>query len=277
VSESIPGPILGPRSAYSDSWEEFARRLHARARPKPEPEEATAGREEDVENRDKTMPPTVPEEPSFPPPTAGADVDLTRSTGGFIGLGSLLARKLAPLRFLVTHLLVDEGGGFIAGEEKAGKTLFALDIALCMVLGLPVGGHFAVPDTLRVLFIEEEDSLRRTWRRIRKMLRGFGLDPDDPALQAELNDHFRISVWSGVDLDDPVWWNCIATEVEAHRPATKTEAIHRRYAIAEEGMLREAGDKLERFHTSVGPTEGLGPFSAPVVPLRPERRPEAAL
>jgi KaiC/GvpD/RAD55 family RecA-like ATPase len=196
--------------------EEFVRRLHARARPKSEPEEATAGREEDAESRDKTMPPMGPQEPSFPPP--GADVDLTRSTGGFIGLGSLLARKLAPLRFLVAHLLVDEGGGFIAGEEKAGKTLFALHIALCMVLGLPVGGHFAVPDKLCVLFIEEEDSLRRTWRRIRKMLRGFGLDPDDQALQAELNDHFRISVWSGVDLDDPVWWDRIATEVEAHRP-----------------------------------------------------------
>jgi hypothetical protein len=75
-----------------------------------------------------------------------------------------------------------------------------------------------VPASLRVLFVEEEDSLRRTQRRLRKMLRGFGLDPEDPALRAALDARFRISVWSGVDLDDPTWWDRLDAECKGHRP-----------------------------------------------------------
>jgi hypothetical protein len=48
----------------------------------------------------------------------------------------------------------------------------------------------------------------------------------------------------------------------------KTEAIYRRYAIAEEGMLREAGARLDRFHALIA--EGNSPQPAPVVLLRTE-------
>jgi integrase len=49
----------------------------------------------------------------------------------------------------------------------------------------------------------------------------------------------------------------------------RTEAIYRRYAIAEEGMLREAGAKLDRFRAAA---VSDSPQRDPVVPIRREER-----
>jgi integrase len=49
----------------------------------------------------------------------------------------------------------------------------------------------------------------------------------------------------------------------------KTESVYRRYAIVDQAMLREAGDKVGRFRANAA---RLGPFSAPVVPIRPDGR-----
>jgi len=166
-----------------------------------------------------STPAKAPELPGTPPASA-PDADPTRSTGGFIGGGELLARQLPPLKFLVEGLLVDEGAGFIAAEEKVGKTLLAEHLVTCLTFARPVGGRFAVPERVRVLFVEEEDSLRRTQRRFRKMYRALDIDPDDSAVQAEINQWLRTSVWAGADLDSDTWWGqTLIPEVERFRPA----------------------------------------------------------
>jgi hypothetical protein len=76
-----------------------------------------------------------------------------------------------------------------------------LEEGLCLALGLPVCGKFAVSQRRRVLFIEEEDSRQRMQRRVCGLLRGHDRDPEDPALQADLDTWFRLSVWGGVSLD----------------------------------------------------------------------------
>ena len=50
----------------------------------------------------------------------------------------------------------------------------------------------------------------------------------------------------------------------------KTASIYQRYAIAEEGMLREAGDKLERLQQTAAAR--LGPHSAPSPLIRGDAR-----
>jgi len=144
--------------------------------------------------------------------------DPARSTNGFRGLDEILALPLPPLGFLVEGLLVEEGAGFVAGEEKTGKTLFVEHLLLCLALGLPVGGRFAVPMPVPVAFVEEEDSVRRTRGRFGRMLVGLGLDPEDPALLAQLRERCRISVWSGIDFDRDEWWHRFADEFEARPP-----------------------------------------------------------
>src|SRR5207247_333582 len=83
-----------------------------------------------------------------------------------IGLGHFLAQAFPPTESYIDGLLSSEGSGWIVGEEKLGKTFYALDEALCLALGLEVCGRFTVPVRRRVLFIEEEDGPRRTHRRV---------------------------------------------------------------------------------------------------------------
>src|SRR5215831_376954 len=135
------------------------------------------------------------------------------------GLGTFLSQPLPPTISLVDTVFSSEGGGWIAGEEKLGKTFYALEEGLCLALGLPVCGKFAVPQRRRVLFIEEEDSSQRMQRRMRGLLRGHDRDPDDPALQAELDAWFRLSVWDGVSLDIPASLanlECTIAQFEPH-------------------------------------------------------------
>lgn len=75
-----------------------------------------------------------------------------------IGLGSFLAQQFAVQSPLIQDLLPAEANGWIAGEEKLGKTLYMLEEALCLALGRPVCGKFNVPVRQRVLLIEEDDS-----------------------------------------------------------------------------------------------------------------------
>jgi hypothetical protein len=104
---------------------------------------------------------------------------------------------------VIEGILPSEGCGWIAGEEKLGKSFYALEEASCLALGIPVCGKFKVPERQRVLFIEEEDSPQRVKARVDALLRGHGKDPDDPAVREELNEWFRVAVWTNFSLDDP--------------------------------------------------------------------------
>lgn len=94
-----------------------------------------------------------------------------------IGGGAFLRRTYPPPSPIIEGLLSDEGGGWRGGEEKLGKSYEVADETLCLAFALPVLGRFAVPAPRRVLLVSEEDSPRRTWRRLRVLLRGHALDP----------------------------------------------------------------------------------------------------
>jgi hypothetical protein len=118
------------------------------------------------------------------------------------GLGQFLKCEFPKPTPIIKDILVSEGSGFIGGEEKLGKSLYALEEALCLALGVPVCERFEVPERQRVLFIEEEDSPQRMKTRIDALLRGHGYDPNDAALTAELDEWFHLAVWSGFSFDD---------------------------------------------------------------------------
>lgn len=120
-----------------------------------------------------------------------------------VGAGDFLAEPDTEAVALVDGVLSDDGGGWLGGEEKLGKSWWAIEEAVCLAFGLPVCGRFAVPERRRVVLLEEEDSPRRVRRRLRALLRGKGLDPDDTTVRAELNEWLRVSVWSGFSLDNP--------------------------------------------------------------------------
>lgn len=135
-----------------------------------------------------------------------------------LGLGDFLEKEFPPAQVYIEHLLSDDGGGWIGGEEKLGKTFYAMAEALSLATGTRLAGRFKVPECRRVLFMEEEDPPRRAHRRARALIRGLGFDPDDPAVRALLNRNFRIEVWSGFKLDDPVMVKRLDKTIEEFRP-----------------------------------------------------------
>jgi hypothetical protein len=138
-----------------------------------------------------------------------------------VGLGEFFALDALELQadVYIEGLLTADTSGWISGEEKTGKTLAALDEALCLALQRPVFGRFHVPQRRRVLFVEEEDPSRRVHARLRALVRGHGLDPDDEGLRSELDDWFRLAVWEGVTLDNPVMVGRLRATLEAFKPA----------------------------------------------------------
>ncbi len=94
-----------------------------------------------------------------------------------IGTGDFLAEPDTEAVALVDGVLSDDGGGWLGGEEKLGKSWWAIEEAVCLAFGLPVCGRFAVPERRRVVLLEEEDSPRRVRRRLRASCAARGSTP----------------------------------------------------------------------------------------------------
>jgi Bifunctional DNA primase/polymerase, N-terminal/AAA domain/Primase C terminal 1 (PriCT-1) len=172
-----------------------------------------------------------------------------------IGLGEFLAKSFPPQVPLIEGLLSDDGGGWIGGEEKLGKTFYALDEALCLALSMPVCDRFQVPERRRVLFVEEEDSPRRTHRRLVALLRGHDLDPDDQALRAELDEYFRIAVWQGFNLDDQGAIKRLEDTIAEFLPAVVYIDVLRKVTLKDLNKAVEATsllDALDRLRRDYG-------------------------
>lgn len=156
------------------------------------------------------------------------------------GAGELIARSFPPIEVYIDNVLTAEGSGFIGGEEKLGKTYYALDEALSLAMGVTLCGRFHVPQRRRVLFIEEEDSPRRTRLRLRALARGHGFNPDDEAFRNDLSEWARVSVWQGFTLDDPAWLTRLEAELVAFPAAVVYLDVLRKLTVKDLNKAAEA-------------------------------------
>lgn len=163
----------------------------------------------------------------------------------FEGLGDFLAQEMPAPDVLIEDVLTDDGSGFIGGEEKLGKTFYALAEACALSTGSELAGRFSVPERRRVLFIEEEDSQRRAQRRLKAILRGIGVNTDDVVVRSELNNWFRLSVWQGFKLDKPEWIRRLETEICEFRPAVVYLDVLRKLTTADMNKAVEVVPMLE--------------------------------
>jgi putative DNA primase/helicase len=161
-----------------------------------------------------------------------------------IGAGTFLTRSFPDLESLVEGVLSSEGSGFIGGEEKLGKSYYATEETLCLGLALPVCGRFAVTTPRRVLFIEEEDGPRRVHSRLRALLRGHGLDPDDAALQRQLDDQILLAVWEGISLDDAAALDRLDATITRFQPAVVYLDVLRKLTLKDLNKADQAGKIL---------------------------------
>jgi hypothetical protein len=173
-------------------------------------------------------------------PASGADVY------SFLGL------EYPPAETYIEGILPAHSSGFIAGPEKSGKSYYALEEALCLALGIPVAGYFGVPTPRRVYYIAEEDHPERVQRRLRALLKGHGLDADDPEVKRSLSPWFAIRPQGGVSLDKPEWIETIRAVCRDFKPhVIYLDVLRKLTALdiekwVESGKLLEVLDSIRR-------------------------------
>lgn len=86
-------------------------------------------------------------------------------------LDDLMRRELSPVRWAVEEI-IGEGVTLLAAKPKKGKTVFMLQIAMCVANGTKaIGGH-AQTQQGEVLYLALEENERRMQRRAEKILMG---------------------------------------------------------------------------------------------------------
>jgi hypothetical protein len=174
-----------------------------------------------------------------------------------VGAGAFLAQTFPDTAVYVEGLLSSDGSGWIAGEEKLGKSLFALDEAVSLALGLPVCGRFVVPQRRRVLFLEEEDPPRRTQTRLAALLRGRGYDVEALDVRVELDRWLHVEVWAGFSFDEPAMIARLEAAILAFEPAVIYVDVLRKMTAADLNKADQIGvvlrvlDDLRRRHDVV--------------------------
>jgi AAA domain/DnaB-like helicase N terminal domain len=174
-----------------------------------------------------------------------------------IGAGDFLAQDFPVAEVYIDGLLSADGSGFIAGEEKTYKTWSALEEACGLVIADAVFGRFKVPAQRRVLFIQEEDSPRRTQTRLAALLRGREIDPQDDSVRRVLNRWLRIEVWSGFSFDQPAMVARLEAALAAFQPQVCYIDVLRKVTAVDLNKADQAGavlgilDVLRRRHGCV--------------------------
>lgn len=126
-------------------------------------------------------------------------------------LDGLFEEAEVGIRYLITGWISASEVVLLAAPPGAGKTLVLIAIAGYAAAGKPVLGQFEVPKPLRVLYIDEECGELEMRRRLRKLLRGGGIDAQS------LERNLRIFPQQGLRLsDDSV--RRFHEEVRAYRP-----------------------------------------------------------
>lgn len=116
----------------------------------------------------------------------------------------------APMRdAMIDTLWPQRDSGVLLGPDKAGKSTYALEEALCLATGWPVLGRFNVSVPRRILYVTEEDLSERMRRRIYDLIRlhpesGVGDDAGARAYFRLLQDQrtFAVVVKQNVRLHD---------------------------------------------------------------------------
>jgi hypothetical protein len=88
-----------------------------------------------------------------------------------------------PVPWVIKGLLARRDFAIIAGEPGTGKSVFALDLALSLASGTEFLSTFKVERQFNVIYLDEEMAPLLARRRLKQLIVGRQLEPDDLALQ----------------------------------------------------------------------------------------------
>lgn len=82
-------------------------------------------------------------------------------------------------KYLIEGVLWEGDHAFLLGREKVGKSILALQMAMCLTSGTPFLSKYEIPEPVDVLYVQTEGKKHDTVERIKAMVndRGLSWDP----------------------------------------------------------------------------------------------------
>lgn len=162
------------------------------------------------------------------------------------------AKPVPPPEFMVRGILVRDTFGVIAGPKKSLKTHENHALALAVATGQPLYNHepFAVPKRGRVLYIVGEGGQSDVQRKLQRMCRTYGVDPNDVAG----DPHFPLQVAFGAaPMSDPRFAAELKGMLDAAQPdLVLIESFYNFHPEGvEAGNLYQRGQAIDAFHKLV--------------------------
>ncbi|MFZ2057017.1 MAG: AAA family ATPase [Acidimicrobiales bacterium] len=148
----------------------------------------------------------------------------------------LLDNNVPPV-WTIKRLVISPTYGMLAGPEKALKSYIAQFIAVGAAGGVPVLGHFEVPEAVAVLMFVGEGGRLPYTRRLKRIAAAYGVNLADLPL---------FTSFDVASTQSDVFQHGFVQHLKDHRPAiTIIEPYYAFHGTASEGkMLYEEGDQL---------------------------------
>jgi len=100
-----------------------------------------------------------------------------------LDLVKVMNEEPEPVPWLIPGWLAERDCAMVAGEPGSGKSIFTLDMAIAIATGGEFLGTFRIPEQKRVLYLDEEMPPQLARRRLRQLITGRELEPEQIEMQ----------------------------------------------------------------------------------------------
>jgi RecA-family ATPase len=97
----------------------------------------------------------------------------------FLTLATIMTEPDTPTDWLIRDILASGEHALVFGDSASFKSWAEIHMALCLAAGLKWLDTFEVPQCRRVLYCDQEMHPRTLKKRVKRLVRGLGIDWDD--------------------------------------------------------------------------------------------------
>jgi hypothetical protein len=137
-----------------------------------------------------------------------------------LGGGDLWSAEVVEPDWILENRLAQGDICVVAGAPEAGKSWFAMDLAICTAAMLPIYGLPAYFGRLRTLMLDEENTLDEIKRRYNRLCIAHGLTSSES--QELLQAKFRIGYQTGLNFGTAGYMEWLTEQVREFQPHTIT-------------------------------------------------------
>lgn len=178
--------------------------------------------------------PEVDADEFFAPPGVRTEPKTEKPPAVFFRpISELLAMPDTDPDWMVDQLFTVGSNGWVGAEPKVGKSWVVLELAYCLSTGMPFLGRFAVKQPRRVLYAQEEDSIDRVKRRLKKLIKGDAIRP------MPSDEYWQWSIRVGFKLDDLMWLERLRQEIVSYEAEVVILDVFNRMHGSDENKQQE--------------------------------------